>query len=522
MSALYGDSIVETLKGVVPAAAFHEVPRRGVPPHTVVLSLYPNQCIGDADDGKSALSAAVSSVAHWLGQGVITHILPPYVSEPDDHFAVIDDRRIDPSLGGWADLRPRALRMLDLVLGQLSERSVEYQRYLADHPRYKKFFYEVNSAYDLDAARSSRGIADVRRVFRGGEERLVLRSHGGTQVDLNYEDQAVLRDTLRRLQALSRHADWIRLDGVALLWKRSGTSSINLPESQLLCRLLSSATRAVRPDTVSVAEVDVWPGVGSYVTRTTGPDLVYNYAIPPAMCSALALGSARALAAEIDGQARGSEPFSLLPVATHDGITVRPWLPVLTAVETSRLVMRLTDRGLSFRQRDDGMLYEIHALVGDLALSDDPAAIRAASRLANGVVLALRGVPLLYAPSVLGLRASYIGSGIPGGRQLVRMHTRPSLDSSWARAESLYLRKLIRTRASVSALGADSPIRLRSWDKGLLTFTRGNDDVTVLCNFSSEDHEFTLDRRGRDLLTGEPQLDGRLPVAARGFRWIGH
>ena len=78
------------------------------------------------------------------------------------------------------------------------------------------------------------------------------------QIDLNFENPDVLLEFVGILLFyLQQGVRIIRLDAVAFLWKRLGTSCIHLPETHTVVRLLRAIVDEIAPGTLLITETNV-------------------------------------------------------------------------------------------------------------------------------------------------------------------------------------------------------------------------------------------------------------------------
>lgn len=80
------------------------------------------------------------------------------------------------------------------------------------------------------------------------------------QWDLNYENPLVFSSMMEEMLFLAnRGVDVLRLDAVAFLWKRLGTSCENQPEAHMIIQAFNSIVRMVAPSLVFLSEAIVHP-----------------------------------------------------------------------------------------------------------------------------------------------------------------------------------------------------------------------------------------------------------------------
>ena len=75
------------------------------------------------------------------------------------------------------------------------------------------------------------------------------------QIDLNAESPDVLLELLKITRFyVEQGAEFIRLDAIAFLWKKIGTTSIHLEETHLIIQLMRDVLDIIAPDVVLITE----------------------------------------------------------------------------------------------------------------------------------------------------------------------------------------------------------------------------------------------------------------------------
>jgi len=103
----------------------------------------------------------------------------------------------------------------------------------------------------------------VRRgnfTWHDGMQRWVWTTFNNFQWDLNYSNPAVFRAMLEEMLFLANMGvDILRLDAVAFIWKRLGTSCENLPEAHMLIQAFNRLARLAAPGLLFKSEAIVHP-----------------------------------------------------------------------------------------------------------------------------------------------------------------------------------------------------------------------------------------------------------------------
>ncbi len=377
----------------------------------VVLIVYGNSL---NRRGQRPLTALAEFLARRLAGAFSTvHVLPFFPFSSDDGFAVIDYRRVHPLLGDWEDIAHLAGSfdlMFDFVLNHVSARSPWFTAFLACRGYGKDFFIEIDPEADVRAVVRPR----VRPLLAGFEteegEKFVWATFGEDQIDLDFRNPDVLVEMVDIfVEYLRRGARIVRLDAVAFLWKRLGTSCIHLPETHEVVKLLRDVADAVAPGTVLLTETNVPHAENlSYFGDGDEAHMIYQFALPPLLLHALWRGSSAWLTAWAKSLAAAPAGCTFLNfTASHDGIGMRPAEGLLPPSEIDELIESLSRRGAYVSARDLGggrkAVYEINTTWFDAMKSSAEGAehLQIARFLASQLIaMSLAGVPALYIHSL--------------------------------------------------------------------------------------------------------------------------
>ncbi len=378
------------------------------------------------------------------------HVLPFYPYSSDDGFSVIDYRAVNPDLGDWEDVEALGERfhlMFDLVLNHVSRRSAWFRSYREGDAPYREYFLEADPEADLSAVVRPRSLPLLTRVRRMNGEAWVWTTFSDDQMDLNFANPDVLFEMLDILLGyIARGARIIRLDAVAFLWKRVGTSCLHLPETHEVVKLLREVTGLVAPEVVLITETNVPHAENvSYFGDGDEAHMVYQFSLPPLLLHALQTGDGRRLAGWLRGLSApppGCTYFNF--TASHDGIGVRPLQGLLPDAELDALVGRVRARGgqVSTRRTGDGrdVPYELNITYYDALADGRDVALDVERFLCSQTVsMSLQGVPAIYVQSLFGAHNDEAGFKATGrARSLNR--------KKWVRGEVDSLLKMPESR----------------------------------------------------------------------------
>lgn len=389
--------------------------RRGVDESDVLLITYGDQVREHDRRPLETLRRFLSDHLADLTSGV--HLLPHYPSTSDDGFAVSDYHRVDPALGTWRDVLRMGREvdlMLDAVVNHTSASGTWFRRWARGEPAFDDFFVALPRDTDTSTVVRPRTTPLLSPVETARGLEFVWTTFSADQVDLNYANPEVLLAVTEVLLTYVEHgARLLRLDAVAFLAKRLGTSCVHLPETHEIVKFWRTVVDAVAPGTLLVTETNVPhdENVSYFGDGTDEAHLVYQFPLPPLTLAAFHLADASGLAEWIATLSTPSPSTSFLNfLGSHDGIGLRPVEGLLTPAEIDHLCTLVQSQGggVSYRAREDGSMsaYELNTVFFD-ALNpphvDEPDDLRIHRFIAaHSVLMALKGVPLLYIQAAIG------------------------------------------------------------------------------------------------------------------------
>ena len=203
------------------------------------------------------------------------HLMPPYKC-PEVHndggYAVSSYRETNPTLGTIDDLRDlsQALRkegislVLDFIFNHTSDEHAWAKACLAGDPKYQDFYYvfpdrTLPDAYD-QTLREIFPDAHPGAFSQLPDGRWVWTTFNSFQLDLNYSNPAVFTAMAgEMLEIANLGVEFLRMDAVAFVWKKLGTSCENLPEAHTVIRAFSALVRIAAPAMLFKSEAIVHP-----------------------------------------------------------------------------------------------------------------------------------------------------------------------------------------------------------------------------------------------------------------------
>jgi len=397
------------------------------------------------------------------------------------------------------------------------------------------------------------------------------------QWDLNYSNPAVFIEILDIILFWANQgADIVRLDAVAFLWKKIGTTCQNEREAHLILQLLKDCSQVTAPGVLFIAEAIVAPveiakyfGEDAVIAKEC--EIAYNATFMALLWEAIATKNAKLLDQGIRSLPDKLDRATWLNyVRCHDDIGL--------GFDNSDIVKAGYDpyahrrflvdyftgvyddspaRGQPFGRNDktgdariSGALASLVGLEVAIERNDELAIGRSIDLilLLHSMIMSFGGIPLLYYGDEIGTLNDCTFLQDENKAKDNRWMHRPRID--WDRAERRHshgsveqriftgLQKMIAVRKSTPAF-ADYNNRtlIETGNPHLFVFMRNNpfihhDSVLIVGNFDSSPQSLTLSdlaNRGqfaygqlRDLYSGEAptQFKDQLVVPSHRFYWL--
>jgi sucrose phosphorylase len=371
--------------------------------------------------GEKPLHSLHSFLTEYCGDAISSvHLLPFFPYSSDDGFSVIDYSSVNEALGDWDDIQAITddyRVMSDVVINHCSSRSAWFENFIKGEGPGSDFFFTASLKDDLSEVVRPRTSDLLRLTKTPHGEKQVWCTFSHDQVDFDFRNPAVL-DTFVSImrQYLDTGIRVFRLDAVAFLWKKIGTSCINLEQTHEVVRLLRTLIEHAVSDAVIITETNIPNRQNlAYFGNANEAHGIYNFSLPPLLVNTLVTGSCKHLKSWL-----GSMPpsqngtFFFNFVASHDGIGLRPAEGLLQDDELTSLVNTMQNFGgrISWRTSENGKqkAYEINialfdALQGTVKGTDKWGLERFIC--AHGIMFGLEGIPGIYIHSLLGTGNDY-------------------------------------------------------------------------------------------------------------------
>jgi len=222
-----------------------------------------------------------------LGINMI-HIMPILQcpdGKSDGGYAVSDFRKVDSRIGSNEDLHELSeslqkrdiLLTLDVVVNHTSDEHEWAQRACKGDKKYQDYYYlfdsrEVPDMFEESMPEIFPETSPGNFTWNEGMQKWVMTVFNDYQWDLNYSNPAVLIEMLDIILYWSNQgADIIRLDAVAFLWKKIGSTCQNEREAHLILQLLKDCIQVTTPGVLFIAEAIVAP---VEITKYFGEDAI--------------------------------------------------------------------------------------------------------------------------------------------------------------------------------------------------------------------------------------------------------
>jgi amylosucrase len=523
----------------------------------------------------------------------LVHIMPILECPPgasDGGYAVSDYRNISPRAGSLQELeslaldlrRRRMLLTLDVVVNHTSDQHEWARRARQGEQAYRDYYYifdnrDIPDLFEESLPEIFPETAPGNFTFDATMQKWVMTVFNNYQWDLNYSNPAVFIEMLDIILFwANRGADIVRLDAVAFLWKKIGTTSQNEREAHLILQLLKDCCQVTAPGVLFIAEAIVAPveiikyfGEDAVIAKEC--EIAYNATFMALLWDALATKNAKLLNQGISSLPDKLDRATWLNYARcHDDIGLGFDDTDIRAVGYEPAAHRrfLIDyytgayddspaRGRPFGRNDktgdariSGSLASLVGLETALERGNDKDVQRSIDQilLLHSLIMSFGGIPLIYYGDELGtLNNEEFIKDIDKALDSRWIH-RPQYD--WDRAELRHqrgsveqrvfdgLKQMIAVRKSIGALADHNNRELIDvGNPHLFVFIRTNpavqlESVLMVANFNDQPEQFNLHdlrNRGRfelgglyDAVSGAApaRLGDQIVIPAYGFYWL--
>jgi len=399
------------------------------------------------------------------------HLMPLFAVRPGDSdggYAISNYRSIDPRLGTLEDLEELASRLrqagivlvLDFVFNHTADDHYWARQALAGDPQHQDFYYlfptrEIPDAYEKTLREIFPTVRRGNFTWHDGLQRWIWTTFNSFQWDLNYSNPAVFEAMASEMLFLANTGvDILRLDAVAFIWKRMGTSCENLPEAHWLIQAFNAVARLAAPGLLFKSEAIVHPDeVIQYVSRDEC-QLSYNPTLMALCWESLATRDTKLLVQSLSHRHRLPEGTTWINyLRCHDdigwtfddadaaavGIAAYDHRQFLNQFYTGQFPGSFA-RGIPFQHNHQTGDMRISGTMASLAglekalEENQPEEVELAIRrilLLNSLTLSVGGVPLLYLGEEWGMLNDYDFVKDPAKAGDTRWVHRPKMKWEW-------------------------------------------------------------------------------------------
>ncbi len=519
--------------------------------------------VGYVDLFAGNLAGVRAKIPYFKELGITyLHLMPLFrcpEGENDGGYAISSYREVDPKLGSMAelteladDLRQNGISLvLDFVFNHTSNEHEWALRARQGEPEYQSYYRMFPDRTMPDAYERT-----LREIFPDEHsgaftyfpdiDRWVWTTFHSNQWDLNYSNPVVFNRMASELLFLANAGvEVLRLDAVAFIWKKMGTSCENLPEAHQLIQAFNAVTRIAAPALLFKSEAIVHP---DDVVRYISPEecqLSYNPLLMALLWNTLATREVNLLRLSMQNRFKINPACAWVNyVRCHDdigwtfsdddanlvGINGYDHRHFLNAFYTGRFKGSFA-RGLPFQENpktgDARISGSCASLAGlEKALQEETAQeVELALRrilLIHSIILSMGGIPLIYLGDEIASLNDYGYRSDPAKARDSRWVHRPFAD--WDRygqrhdqdsvPGSLYQRfnKLCQIRREITAFAGETEV-IPTRSDHVFGYIRhsAQQRIFILANFSEEPQEifgneirlYGLGYQFTDLVTGK-------------------
>lgn len=462
----------------------------------------------------------------------------------DGGYAVRDYRKVDARFGTTEDVESLSatlkkrdmLLVLDVVVNHTSSEHEWAQRARNGEKRYQEYYYvfddrDMPDTFEETMPEIFPTTAPGNFTWDDTMGKWVMTVFNNYQWDLNYRNPTVLIEMIDIILFwANKGADILRLDAVAFLWKKIGSTCQNEREAHLLLQLMKDCCQVTAPGVLFIAEAIVAP---SEIAKYFGEDAInakeceiaYNATLMSLLWDAVATKNAKLLNLGIQHLPNKLERATWINyVRCHDdiGLGFADNDAALAGYDPALHRRFLVDyftgkfpdspaRGLPFgdnqKSGDARISGALASLVGlESAIEQgNEAAINDAIKtilLLHGTILSFGGIPLLYYGDAIGTLNNLEYLADPARQDDNRWMNRSHFD--WEKAERRHqlgtvesrifgaLKKMIVLRKENAAFADfDNRQLFDAGNQNLLAFSRtdpqnSRNKVLVVSNFNNE------------------------------------
>ena len=386
--------------------------------NTIVLITY-------ADTLEEKNSLPINSINKFLNTYCtdtfeIVHILPFFPSSSDKGFSVKDYYSIYHQFGQWNDILRISKDfgvMADVVINHGSSDSLWFKNFIKGKGKGSDYFLNFDEPFDTSKVVRPRTSDLLNPVETSDGIKYTWCTFSKDQVDYNFSNPVVLFEFVQIIIFyLSKGITVFRFDAVAFIWKKIGTSCINLEKTHEIVRLFRTLLTYLSPKAVLVTETNTPARENvSYFGNANEAHWIYNFSLPPILIYSILAGDSsylEKLTMSMPPSQLGTSYLNF--IASHDGIGLRPAETFLTKDEVTKFINLMEQNGgkVSYRSNntDTPEPYEINITLFDAMKKSFNKEVNLCMEryiCIHTIMLSLEGVPAFYIHSLFGTKNDY-------------------------------------------------------------------------------------------------------------------
>ena len=350
----------------------------------------------------------------------IVHILPFFPSSSDKGFSVKDYYSVYHQFGQWNDILRISKEfgvMADVVINHGSSESLWFKNFIKGKGKGSDYFLNFDEPFDTSKVVRPRTSDLLNPVKTTDGIKYVWCTFSKDQVDYNFSNPVVLFEFVQIIIFyLAKGITVFRFDAVAFIWKKIGTSCINLEKTHEIVRLFRTLLTYLSPKAILVTETNTPARENvSYFGNANEAHWIYNFSLPPILIYSILAGDSsylEKLTMSMPPSQLGTSYLNF--IASHDGIGLRPAETFLTKDEVTRFINLMEQNGgrVSYRSNntDTPEPYEINITLFDAMKESFNKEVNLCMErfmCIHAIMLSLEGVPAFYVHSLFGTRNDY-------------------------------------------------------------------------------------------------------------------
>ena len=350
----------------------------------------------------------------------IVHILPFFPSSSDKGFSVKDYYSVYHQFGQWNDITKISKDfgvMADVVINHGSSEGLWFKNFIKGKGKGSDYFLNFDEPFDTSKVVRPRTSDLLNRVETTDGIKYIWCTFSKDQVDYNFSNPVVLFEFIQIIIFyLTKGITVFRFDAVAFIWKRIGTSCINLEKTHEIVRLFRTLLAYLSPKAILVTETNTPARENvSYFGNANEAHWIYNFSLPPILIYSVLAGDSsylEKLTMSMPPSQLGTSYLNF--IASHDGIGLRPAETFLTRDEVTRFINLMEQNGgkVSYRSNntDTPEPYEINITLFEAmkeSFNKDVNLCMERYICIHTIMLSLEGVPAFYIHSLFGTKNDY-------------------------------------------------------------------------------------------------------------------